>query len=115
MSRQNPQQKRIRAKRKIRTLVNGTATRPRLSVFRSNNFLYAQLIDDEASVTLVATNDRSQKSGTKIEGAIMAGKALGAAAKEKGILRVVFDRNGFRYAGRIKAFADAAREAGLNF
>jgi large subunit ribosomal protein L18 len=84
-------------------------------VFRSNNFLYAQLIDDTKGVTLVATNDVAKKSGTKVAGAVLAGTALATAAKAKGIDAVVFDRNGFRYAGRIKAFADAAREGGLNF
>ena len=115
MSRSTPQQKRIRNKRKIRSVISGTETRPRLSVFRSNNFLYAQLIDDTKGMTLAAVSDSTKKSGTKVEGAVVAGNAIAAAAKAKGIAAVVFDRNGFRYAGRIKAFADAAREGGLNF
>ena len=119
MSRSTPQEKRIRNKRKIRATVSGTETRPRLSVFRSNNFLYAQLIDDTKGVTIAAINDVKKGKGnaksTKVEGAISAGKALAAAAKAKGVKAVVFDRNGFKYAGRIKAFADAAREGGLSF
>lgn len=115
MSRSTPQQKRIQNKRKIRAVISGTEARPRLSVFRSNKFLYAQLVDDTKSVTIVSTDDTRKKSGTKVEGAIEAGKALALAAKAKGVEAVVFDRNGFKYAGRIKAFADAAREAGLIF
>lgn len=115
MTRSNPQQKHDRLKRKIRARVSGTATRPRLSVFRSNNFLYAQLIDDTKAVTLLTVNDTDKKKGTKVEGAQSAGTALAAAAKGKGISTVVFDRNGFRYAGRVKAFADAARAGGLIF
>ena len=115
MAQPTTQQKRLRIKRKIRALVSGTADRPRLSVFRSNNFLYAQLIDDARAMTIVSANDTGKKSGTKMEGAIAAGKALAAAALSKGVSAVVFDRNGFKYSGRIKAFADAAREAGLKF
>ena len=115
MSRQTTQEKRLRIKRKIRSLVSGTEARPRLSVFRSNNYLYAQLINDDAAVTIASSSDLAKKDGTKMEGAVAAGKALGVAAKAKGVTKVVFDRNGFKYAGRIKAFADAAREAGLEF
>ena len=114
MSRQTPQQKKLRIKRKIRATISGTEARPRLSVFRSNNYMHAQLIDDVKMVTLAAASDMKAK-GTKMEGSIAAGKALAAAAQAKGITAVVFDRNGFKYAGRIKAFADAAREAGLQF
>lgn len=105
----------MRIKRKVRALVSGTAVRPRMSVFRSNNFMYAQLINDETSTTLVAANDMSRKKTTKMEGAIQVGKDIAKAATAKGITSVVFDRNGFKYAGRIKALADAAREAGLQF
>ncbi|HTH93511.1 MAG TPA: 50S ribosomal protein L18 [Candidatus Paceibacterota bacterium] len=114
MSRLTPQQKKLRIKRKIRATISGTATRPRLSVFRSSNYMYGQLIDDENGVTLISASDMKAK-GTKMEGSIAAGKALAKAAKEKGITSAVFDRNGFKYAGRIKAFADAAREGGLEF
>lgn len=115
MSRSTTQEKKLRIKRKIRSQISGTETRPRLSVYRSNAFMYAQLIDDVQAVTLAAATDKTAKKGTKMDGAILAGKALAAAAKAKGIESVVFDRNGFKYAGRIKAFADAAREAGLVF
>jgi large subunit ribosomal protein L18 len=114
MSRQTTQQKRLRIKRKIRALVSGTEARPRLSIFRSNNYLYGQLIDDNSGKTLAAASDMKAK-GTKMEGAVAAGTELAKAAKAKGITKVTFDRNGFRYAGRIKAFADAAREGGLEF
>lgn len=115
MSRSTPQQKRIRNKRKIRAIVSGTESRPRLSVFRSNQFLYAQLINDTQAVTILSATDAKKKSGTKVEGAVLAGTELAKAALAKGIKAVVFDRNGFRYAGRVKAFADAARAAGLEF
>lgn len=115
MSRQTPQQKKLRTKRKIRAIISGTAERPRLSVFRSNSHFYAQLIDDVKAVTIASASDIVAKKGTKMERAITAGADLAKAANAKGITSVVFDRNGFKYAGRIKAFADAAREAGLKF
>lgn len=116
MSKPTPQAKRIRIKRKIRSIISGTEARPRLSVFRSNNFIYAQLIDDTSGITIASISDKTKnKKGTKVDGAISAGKALAEAAKTKGVEAVVFDRNGFKYAGRVKAFADAAREAGLKF
>lgn len=114
MTRLTPQQKRIHSKRKIRASISGTSTRPRLSVFRSNTALYAQLIDDTQAVTIATVSTKGTK-GSKVTAAVVAGKALAANAKQKGIEAVVFDRNGFKYAGRIKAFADAAREGGLNF
>ena len=115
MSRATPQQKRIRNKRKIRASISGTEVRPRLSVFRSNNFMYAQLIDDTKGVTLVAATDAKKKSGTKVDGAATVGTEIAKAALAKGISAVVFDRNGFKYAGRIKVLADAARTGGLQF
>lgn len=108
------QQKRATLKRKIRAKISGTETRPRLAVFRSNQFIYAQLIDDASGRTVAAASDQKAK-GTKMEGAIAAGKEIAKLASAKGITSAVFDRGGFRYAGRIKALADAAREAGLNF
>lgn len=116
MSRQNTQEKKMRIKRKVRALISGSMTRPRMSVFRSNNFIYAQLIDDASATTLVSANDMSKgKKVTKIEGATLVGKEVAKQAIAKGITAVVFDRNGFKYAGRVKALADAAREAGLKF
>ncbi|HVY35842.1 MAG TPA: 50S ribosomal protein L18 [Candidatus Paceibacterota bacterium] len=116
MSRQTAQEKKIRLKRKIRAKVSGTAERPRLSVFRSNNYIYAQLIDDTKGVTLASANDMKQAAGAKkMERSIAVGKDIARLAKEKGITTVVFDRGGFRYAGRVRAVADAAREGGLTF
>jgi large subunit ribosomal protein L18 len=107
MSRSTPQEKRIRNKRKIRAAVSGTEIRPRLSVFRSNNYMSAQLINDVTATTIASVNH--------MDDAVKAGEALAKAAQAKGIKAVVFDRNGFKYAGRIKAFADAAHEGGLEF
>ncbi len=120
MSRQNTQEKKLRIKRKVRALVSGTASRPRMSVFRSNNFMYAQLIDDSTATTLVTASDCTKagskaKKMTKMEGSISVGKEIAKLAIAKGIEAVVFDRNGFKYAGRVKALADSAREAGLKF
>jgi large subunit ribosomal protein L18 len=108
-------EKRIRLKKKIRTKVAGTSAMPRLSVFRSNQFIYAQVIDDTTGVTLVSSSDIAQTKGTKSERSIAVGKDVATKAKTKGITAVVFDRNGFKYTGRVKALADAAREAGLKF
>ncbi len=116
MSRQTPQQKKQSLKRKIRAIISGTATRPRLSVFRSNRYISVQLIDDVKGVTLISATDKGLKKGIKkMEGSIAVGKLIAEKAKTKGIVTVVFDRNGFKYAGRIKALADAAREGGLEF
>jgi len=116
MSRQNTQEKKLRIKRKVRKLVSGTATRPRMSVFKSNTSMYVQLIDDTTATTLVSAHDmKAGKKLTKMEGAVAAGKEAAKLALAQGIKAVVFDRNGFKYAGRVKALADAAREAGLTF
>lgn len=107
-------EKRMRLKKKIRMRIAGDATRPRLAVFRSNKFIYAQAINDATSTTIVAASDSTQK-GTKVAGAEFVGKTMAQLLKDKGITTVVFDRGGFRYAGRVKILADAARAAGLNF
>ena len=113
--------KRIRLKKKIRTKILGTTTRPRLSVFRSNQFIYAQIIDDASHTTVVSASDMptkktaSKMAGTKTERAIKVGEEVAKASKTKGIKQVVFDRNGFKYTGRVKALADSARRAGLEF
>jgi large subunit ribosomal protein L18 len=106
---------RIARHRRIRAKVKGTATMPRLAVFRSNRFIVAQIIDDEKGVTLCSAGDLKEKKGTKIERASAVGKAIADAAKGKKVTAVVFDRGGFLYTGRVKALADAAREAGLTF
>ena len=95
--------------------MSGTATCPRLVVFRSNRFMYAQLIDDEAGKTLAASDSRTGKGKTARERAQEVGVAIATAAKTKGIETVVFDRGGFQYQGAIVDLADAARGAGLKF
>lgn len=109
------QDKRIRLKKKIRTKVSGTIERPRLSVFRSNKFIYAQVIDDTTGKTLVSASDMKVTKGKKTERSLDIGKEIAKLAIAKGIKTVVFDRNGFKYTGRVKALADSAREGGLIF
>jgi large subunit ribosomal protein L18 len=110
---------RKRIHKRIRSRVSGTPERPRLAVFRSVSHIYAQVIDDGAGRTLVAAASTEKTlaggSGGNVEGAKLIGKTVAERAKEKGIKRVVFDRGGYLYHGRIKALADAAREAGLEF
>lgn len=106
--------KRIRLKRKIRSRIFGTAERPRFSVFRSNTAIYAQLIDDNAGKTIISANDQKVK-GSKMEKAMAVGESLAKDALAKGIKSVVFDRNGFKYTGRIMTLADSARKGGLKF
>ncbi len=108
-------EQRTRRHRRIRAKVSGTATRPRLAIFKSLTYFYAQLIDDTKGVTLVASSDMGLKGKTKTERSKLAGIALAKAAKAKGITSVVFDRGGFIYTGRVRAFADGAREGGLVF
>jgi large subunit ribosomal protein L18 len=106
---------------RVRKTVNGTPTRPRLNVFRSLAEIYAQVIDDEAGNTLVSASSVDHELRVKLAGlkkaeqARMVGKELAARAKAKGIQKVVFDRGGYRYIGRVKALADGAREGGLEF
>jgi len=108
---------RLRRHRRVRVRLAGTAERPRLAVFRSLNHLYAQVIDDVAGRTLASVSTVGQKGGAvkSMEEAVNVGKAIAEKAKTAGVSRVVFDRGGFLYHGRIKALADAAREAGLEF
>ncbi len=107
--------RRIRVHRKIRTKVFGTKETPRLAVFRSNKFMYAQLIDDETHATILGVSDNKVKKGAKVMRAENVGAALAKEAKAKGITKIVFDRGGFSYTGRVKALADAARKGGLIF
>lgn len=105
-----------RRHKRIRVSVTGTEERPRLSVFRSNKHLQAQIIDDTKGVTLLSVSDLSvKKKNTKQGRATLIGQELAKKALEKGITKVVFDRGGFRYQGRVRAFADAARKGGLAF
>lgn len=117
----NREERRRRIHYRIRKHVNGTPERPRLAVFRSNKQIYAQVIDDEHGVTLVAaaSNDKALAAECKgkngIDAAAIVGKSVAARALEKGITAVSFDRGGYLYHGRVKSLADAAREGGLNF
>lgn len=113
---------RLRSKRhrRVRAKVSGTAERPRLNVFRSVNHIYAQVIDDDAGRTLAAASSldaslRNGKKGGNADGAKEVGALIAQRAIEAGISRVVFDRGGFQYHGRVKSLADAAREGGLEF
>lgn len=107
--------KRDRRHKRIRSRVSGTAERPRLSVFRSNKFIYAQLIDDARGVTICSASDIKSAKGTKMDRAVAAGKEIAEKAKKQNITTVVFDRGGFRFTGRVKALADSARAEGLSF
>jgi large subunit ribosomal protein L18 len=111
--------KRQKARYKIRKRVSGTKEMPRLAVFRSNKEIYAQLIDDDSSSTLASASSREKitpnDKANKVNQAKLVGKLIAERAKEAGVSSVVFDRGGFLYHGRVKALADSAREAGLNF
>ncbi|WP_438313995.1 50S ribosomal protein L18 [Candidatus Caldatribacterium sp. SIUC1] len=112
-------ERRIRRHRRVRKKVRGTAERPRLSVFRSLKHIYAQIINDEEGRTLVAASSLSPEirgmQGTKTDIARAVGRLIAQKALEKGITKVVFDRGGYKYHGRVKALAEGAREAGLLF
>ena len=113
--------RRARRKLRVRRSVTGTAQRPRLTVFRSNSHIYAQLIDDHAGKTVCAASTREKdlagevKVGGNKNAAAIVGRTLAARARMKGIRLAAFDRNGYRYHGRVQALADAARESGLQF
>ena len=108
--------RRLRIKAHIRHRVSGTAQRPRMTVFRSNNQIYVQLVDDVNGVTLASASSLGVKEkATKKEQAAKVGAVVAKAAKEAGITEVIFDRNGYLYHGRVKQLADAAREGGLKF
>ena len=114
----NKSQKRIRRHARVRAKIAGTAERPRVAIFRSNKFTYAQVIDDATGKTLIAISDYAGKKakavkGTKTEKASLNGKVLAEALKKKGIETVLFDRGGFKYHGRVKALAEGLREAGI--
>ena len=107
--------RRLRRKRAIRKNVFGTSERPRLTVFRSNTQIYAQIIDDVAGTTLASASSVKLSKGSDTESAGEVGKTLAEKAKSAGIERVAFDRAGYRFHGRVKALAEAAREGGLSF
>jgi len=110
--------RRLRIRRSIRNKVSGTSQRPRLSVFRSNKFIYAQLIDDVNGVTLASSSSSTiegEGTSTKSVASTSVGRDIAAKALAKGITEVVFDRGGYLYHGRVKSLAEGAREAGLKF
>ncbi len=112
-------ERRLRIRRRIRKVVTGTAQKPRLSVFRSNKEIYAQLIDDINQTTLLSYSSRSKEmegtTGTKSDKSYQVGQGLAKLATEKGITEVCFDRGGYLYHGRVKQLAEGAREGGLKF
>jgi len=111
-------EKRAKIKRRIRKNVFGTSAQPRLSVFRSNKEIYAQIIDDNEGKTLASSSSYKNKAAegkTKSEAAAIVGKELAEKAMKAGVEKVVFDRNGYQYHGRVKSLADGAREGGLKF
>src|SRR5262249_26573664 len=111
----------LRGRNHVRPKVRGTADRPRLTVFRSNKHIYAQLIDDQSGATLASASSAAIKEGEKavyggnVKGAAVVGKKIAEEAKAKGIAKAAFDRGHYKYHGRVKALADAAREGGLQF
>ena len=121
VSKKSRSEVRVNKHRKLRNRFSGTAERPRLAVFRSNNNMYAQIIDDTVGNTLVSASTLQKdvkaelEKTNNVEAAAYLGTVIAKKAIEKGITSVVFDRGGFIYHGKIKALADAAREAGLNF
>ena len=120
MAAMNKEVARQRRKVRIRKKISGASDRPRLVVFRSNLHLYAQIVDDESGTTLVSASTLALKNSGQAArcnkaGGELVGKEIARLAKEKSISRVVFDRNGYIYHGRVKAVADGAREAGLEF
>lgn len=107
------QNARTRRQARIRSRVTGSATTPRLAVFRSNRFIYAQLINDETNVTIASADSRKVTGANPIERATAIGTTIAALAKKAGVTTAVFDRGGFKYQGAVAAVADGAREAGL--
>lgn len=117
ISKPDKNQSRQKRHKRIRRKISGTTECPRLSVFRSNKHIYAQLVDDVAGVTLASasTDEENLNTGNKTESAAAVGKAVAERAKKANISTVVFDRGGYQYHGRVQALADAARENGLEF
>lgn len=108
-------EKRVRRHLRVRRRISGTAERPRLVVFRSLKHIYAQIVDDSTGRTLMTVSDHGAAEGKKAERSVQVGKTIAEKAKAAGITRVVFDRAGYKYHGRVKAVADGAREGGLEF
>jgi len=121
MAKKSREEARIKRHRRVRKFVQGSPERPRLNVYRSTAEIYAQVIDDESMHTLASASSIDHELREKLKGlkkteqAKMVGKMVAERAKDKGVTQVVFDRGGYQYIGRVKALADAAREAGLEF
>jgi len=115
MNKNSKVEKKNRRHVRIRTRISGTSMRPRLAIFKSNKFIYAQVIDDEAGKTLAAASSAKLAKGTKSEQSKAVGAEIAKKAKAAKVSKVVFDRGGFAYKGRVKNVADAAREGGLVF
>lgn len=115
MNRKSKQLNRTKRHKKVRAKVSGTAFRPRIAVFKSNQYVYAQVVDDESGKTLLSVSDVKAKGGRKSEKALEIGESLAAKMKEKGFAEAVFDRGGFKFHGRIKAVADGLRKGGIKF
>jgi len=107
--------KQARRSTRVRKRLVATSSRPRMAVYRSNRYIYVQIIDDTKCHTLAAASDLKLTEGTKTERAAKVGEMIAQAAKQAGIEEVAFDRNGYKYTGRVKALAEAARNAGLKF
>lgn len=113
--------KKYRRQKRVRSIISGTGKRPRLSVFKSNKGMYAQLIDDQKGITVVSVHSKevkaskSREMGAKTAVAFEIGRSIAKKAQEKKISEIIFDRSGYKYHGRIKAVADGAREGGLSF
>jgi|SRR3989344_6939700 len=106
---------RLRRHKRVRAKVEGTAAAPRVAVFRSAQHVYAQAVDDQVGQTLLSVNDLKLKEPNKIKSSLRVGEMLGGELKKKGINRIVFDRGGFKYHGRVKALADGLRSVGIQF
>jgi len=111
----NKRAKQFRRSQRVRQKLVSTSSRPRMAVYRSNRYIYVQIIDDSKGHTLAAASDLKLTEGTKTERATKVGDMIAEAAKKAGIEEVAFDRNGYKYIGRVKALAEAARKAGLKF
>ena len=104
---------RIRRHKKVRAKISGTSSKPRIAVFKSNQYIYVQVVDDENGKTLLSVSDMEVKTGKKSDKALKIGETLAARMKEKGLLEAVFDRGGFKFHGRVKSVADGLRSGGI--
>ena len=114
----NPKKKRkdrIKRHKRVRAKIIGIKEVPRVSVFRSASYIYAQVVDDKSGKTFLSVNDIKLKDTNKIKNSLQTGQLLGEELKKKGVTKIVFDRGGFKYHGRVKALADGLREAGIKF